>query len=157
MRLLVIFVVALLFSGCYENLDPDVPCMHNAWVTVPNDVDSAWVTITCDDSIMLSNVDGVLIGTENKLEPFDKEILGDNPVWHGKNEISCRLDMDVFCENEKYPFVEYEWTFKKERKRIYWFHQGDNDGEKISKKNEVCGKEWNYLVSIWNPQRNCPD
>ncbi len=30
MRLLVFFVVALLFSGCYENLDPDSPCMHNA-------------------------------------------------------------------------------------------------------------------------------
>lgn len=48
MKLLVIFLVALLFSGCYENLDPDSPCMHNAWVTAPNDVNSAWVTLTCN-------------------------------------------------------------------------------------------------------------
>ena len=32
--------------------------------------------------IMLSNVDGVLIGPEDKLDPFDKEILRGNAAWH---------------------------------------------------------------------------
>ena len=156
-RLLVFFVVALLLSGCYENLEPDAPCVHDVWVTVPMDVDSAWMTLTCDDSVMLSNVDGVLVGSEDELNSFNKEILSDNPVWHGKKEISCRLDMDVFCENERYPFVGYEWTFNQERKRMYYFHQGGDAGKKISKKNDVCGKGWNYLLTIWKPQNDCHD
>ena len=156
-RLLVFFVVALLLSGCFEDLETYASCEHDVWVTVPMDVDSAWMTLTCDDSVMLSNVDGALVGYEDELNSFNKEILSDNPVWHGKKEISCRLDMDVFCENERYPFVEYEWTFNQERKRMYYFHQGGDAGKKISKKNDVCGKGWNYLLTVWKPQNDCPD
>ena len=75
-----------------------------------------------------------------------------------ETEIQCRLDMDVFCNSEKYPFIEYEWSFHQRNRQLLRFsHLVDGVGKKISKKNDVCGSG-RYAVDIWTPRdRHCAD
>jgi hypothetical protein len=165
---LAFFVVLCLCSGCFlvEDLNPDPPCINNLSVTNPFDVDSAWFSVICDDSVLLSNKDGILIGfndtmyyhNEGSNYVFSYDVETDDPIWHGKEEIQCRLDMDVFCNSEKYPFIEYEWSFHQRNRQLLRFsHLVDGVGKKISKKNDVCGSG-RYAVDIWTPRdRHCAD
>ncbi len=84
----------------------------------------------------------------------------DYPLWQGKDEINCKLDMDVFCDNKKYPFVEYEWTFHQKNRHLYSFNRWSEDigVYSIPIKNDVCGNKNRYAVEILTPRdSNCAD
>jgi hypothetical protein len=174
MKGIIFFLLMLLLSGCLLDQDPSgsfSPCINEVHVSNPNGVDSAWATITCDDSVLISNRDGVLLGypdsvhgfknheyrNEDGLGLFTYEVKTENPIWHGKDEIKCRLDMDVFCDNEKYPFIEYEWSFHQKNRRIYWIDH-IRGGGRIPVKNNSCGNEGRFAVEISTPRdSNCAD
>jgi hypothetical protein len=136
---LAFFVVLCLCSGCFlvEDLNPDPPCINNLSVTNPFDVDSAWFSVICDDSVLLSNKDGILIG------------FNDTMYYHneGSNYV---FSYDVETDDE--------WSFHQRNRQLLWFsHLVDGVGKKISKKNDVCGSG-RYAVDIWTPRdRHCAD
>ena len=169
------FFLAFFFGGCFlvEDLSPDPACVNVVDINIPYDVDSAWATVICNDSIVFSNENGEMFGYPDliwgrKIEYRNREggtlfwlnVGEDYPLWQGKDEINCKLDMDVFCDNKKYPFVEYEWTFHQKNRHLYSFNRWSEDigVYSIPIKNDVCGNKNRYAVEILTPRdSNCAE
>lgn len=126
----------LFFLGCFS-YDPLPYCTNDIVVNQPLMTDVSRVGLSCNDSIISSKVNVADFRTE-KLDSLVKI----------NDELHCRITIDVLCEGEWFPYVEYDFSLNQGSYKDIRFVNDDYDGESLPIENKRCGIGERYVVMI---------